>query len=153
MLLSCPDDGDTVISHKKVSDSSQLEPRVVNLHLLCIRWAGLSSVGSRPDYQLGLRKCQLSLPWRPIWFPLNNVTAVPPGRQQHSVCICTVCVYSTQCVCTTISMHISVTVCLCVFHCLSHKAEPWDCACVCRCVSVLLSHGWGGNTLLTWQTR
>ncbi len=99
----CPVGRMEIISHKKVSDSSQLEPRVENLHLLCIRWAGLSSVANQS--WLSVRAEDMSpVSSHPIWFPPTNVTAVPPGyRVDNStvcVCVCVCAILSAKWFCT-----------------------------------------------------
>lgn len=111
----CPVGRMEIISHKKVSDSSQLEPGVVNLHLLCISWARLSSVASQS--WLSVRAENVSpVSSRPIWFPPTNVTAVPPGYRADNSTV-RVCVQfcltsgSVQQVCL-LYLHLRVFACV-----------------------------------------
>lgn len=148
MLLSCREDGDT-ISHKKVSDSSQLDPRVVNLHLLCISWAGLS---------LGASQCWVSVraedvslvSSRPISFPLTNITAVPPATEQiktQCVCVCTFLsdkwFYTAWTSVSAVPALAFVSMCICVCQCdvcvnLHLHWFLWTGMCVFSCISVYL---------------
>lgn len=77
--------GFEIISERKASDSSQLEPP--SLHLLCISWGGLSSIASQS--WLSVKAEDVSpVSLRPVWVPLTNVTAVPPGYTADNSTVC-----------------------------------------------------------------
>ena len=131
-ILSCREDVDD-ITWKRCQGALSSKPWVVNLHLLFISWAGLSAVVSQ--FWLSVRAEDVSpVSSSPIWFPLTNVTAVPPATEQitaqcvcvwDSVCVCVwysvsqVVLYSTKkCVyCTCSCTRFYVCVCLCVSVC------------------------------------
>lgn len=107
--LSCWEEGD-YFTQKGVEALSAL----VSLHLLCISWAGPSSAAT--GSWLSVRAEDVSpVSYRPIWFPLTNVTAVAPGYRadNSSVCVC-------ECVCESFYLHVV----------LNRRKETVCCSCV-----------------------
>lgn len=155
----CPVSRMEIISHKKMSSSSELLPWVVNLHLLCISWAELSwaelsLLASQSWISVSIKDVS-PVSTCPTWFPMTNTTAVPPGYTavNSTVCVCPcswphICVFIHVCQCETVCVCVSVTemnrgrgVRACVFS-LRQGKQGMVAVRQLRC-----------NTLLMWQTQ